>query len=101
MTLLASKGLRALQNSLLTAGCAIALSACASNPNEINFERMDPLELMAYNQSVDFWDQVYCSDEIRAGSHIRRRYCETLIEIQERLNKAVSEVNVLSTTRTY
>ena len=66
-----------------------------------DFRKMSPAELLAYNRTVEFWDQVYCADEIRAGTHIRRRYCETYIELQDRLTNAASSLNVLSTTRIY
>lgn len=77
----------------------LGLTACSSN--NINFERMERDELVAYNRSVDFWDQVYCVDEIRAGSHIRRRHCNTLLEIQNQVDRSASAVNVLSASRVY
>lgn len=77
------------------------LGLVACNSNRINFERMERDELVAYNRSVDFWDQVYCVDEIRAGSHIRRRHCNTLLEIQNQVDRSASAVNVLSASRVY
>ena len=62
------------------AGWAFVLTAC--NSAQMNFERMSFPELVAYNRTVEPMDQIYCVEEIRAGSHIRRRHCETLIEIR-------------------
>ncbi|PCI76917.1 MAG: hypothetical protein COB20_09545 [SAR86 cluster bacterium] len=56
---------------------------------------MSASELIAYNRTVEFWDQVYCADEIRVGSHITRRHCEKLIEIRERVAIPVEALSVL------
>ena len=85
----------------LIAASAALLVSCSSTPNGGDFSKMSSTELVAYNRSVEFWDQVYCADEIRAGTHIRRRYCEIYMELQDRLIKAASSLNVLSTTRIY
>jgi len=81
------------------AGCAFILTAC--NSAQMDFERMSFPELVAYNRTVEPMDQVYCVEEIRAGSHIRRRHCETLIEIQENLARSASAINVLGTSQIY
>ena len=81
------------------AGCVFILTACNSTP--MDFERMSFPELVAYNRTVEPLDQVYCVEEIRVGSHIRRRYCDTLIEIQERLARSASAINVLGTAQIY
>ena len=86
--------------SFLLLSCAAFLASCGSAPGG-DFRKMSSTELIAYNRTVEFWDQVYCADEIRAGTHIRRRYCETYMELQDRLTKAASSLNVLSTTRIY
>lgn len=78
----------------------LPLAACTVSDLP-DFERLSPAELAQYNRSVEFWDQVYCVDDIRAGSHIRRRHCETLMELQENLLRQSSTVNVLSASRVY
>lgn len=83
----------------LLAGCAFILPACGST--SMDFERMSLPELMTYNRTVEPMDQVYCADEIRAGSHIRRRHCETLIEIAERVAKSASTINIIGTAQIY
>ncbi len=92
--------IRGVRACLIAASAALLVS-CSSTPNGGDFSKMSSTELVAYNRSVEFWDQVYCADEIRAGTHIRRRYCETYMELQDRLIKAASSLNVLSTTRIY
>lgn len=59
----------------------LTLTSC--NLSVIPFERMSEEELFAYNDSAEFWDQVYCMEDIRIGSHIRKRTCATLRELQD------------------
>lgn len=88
--------------SLFLAIAALGLTACTAVENpQRDFERMNSAELLAYNRTVDFWDQIYCVSEVRAGSHIKRRHCSTLYEIQTQVDRSASEVNVLSASRVY
>jgi len=57
---------------------------------------MSELELSTYNQSVDFADRVYCSSEVRIGSHIRKTVCMTFQEMQEYNANQMSRVNALA-----
>jgi len=79
---------------------AVLLSTCSSVP-EIDFERMSVADLMAYNRTVEFGDQIHCAEEIRAGSHIRRRHCETLTEMQDRIVDSAASLNVIGTSRIF
>ena len=54
---------------------------------------MSDAEIYAYNESVDFQDQVYCSVEVRAGSHIRERICMTIAEIEKYNAKQIGFLN--------
>ncbi|MFT7472610.1 MAG: hypothetical protein ACI8XU_002512 [Kiritimatiellia bacterium] len=81
------------------AGSFSILTACTGAP--IDFERMSAADLMAYNRGVEFWDQIYCAYEIRAGSHIRRRHCNTLVEIREGLSNSADAINVLGSSRIF
>lgn len=65
----------------LTTIAILTLASC--NQTNIPLERMTELELLAYNDSVAFWDQVYCTNDIRTGSHIRKRTCLTLRQLQD------------------
>lgn len=76
----------------LAAIILLTLASCGSS--RIPVERMTDEELFAYNESVDFWDQVYCTKDIRTGSHIRKQTCLTLKELQD---YNANQVGVLST----
>jgi starvation-inducible outer membrane lipoprotein len=80
---------------------ALLGSACTSATTGRRFEKMSANELMTYNRSVQFMEQVYCVEEVRTGSHVRRRHCETLYEIQERVAKSASAINILGTAQLY
>jgi len=41
------------------AASAALLFSCSSTPNGGDFRKMSPAELIAYNRTVEFWDQVY------------------------------------------
>jgi len=86
-------------NFALLTVASIALTACTNTVDTRQFERMSPIELAEYNRPLAMEDQVYCVDEIRTGSLIRRRHCNTLLEIVTQMEKSVNEVTVLSTTR--
>lgn len=75
------------------------VTACNAAP--VDFRRMSDAELIAYNRTVEYWDQVYCSDEIRAGSHIKRRQCETYNELRDRLINSAESLNVLGSSRIF
>ena len=81
------------------AGSLAILTACTGA--SIDFERMSATDLIVYNRGVEFWDQIYCTYEVRAGGHIRRRHCNTLIEIREGLTKSADAINVLGSSRTF
>ena len=78
---------------VILAAC-LALAACQV-PGGI-YNNMSDEEIAAHNMSVEFWDQVYCVSEVRIGSHIRKRHCETLWEMQDGFNHGASQVNTLS-----
>ena len=61
----------------------LMLGSCAST--ERSFERMSFEELAFYNSTADLADTVYCIEEVRTGSHIRKNFCATLIEIANAL----------------
>ena len=70
-----------MKRKFLAVTTLLALASCSTTV--IPIERMSEEELFAYNKSVDFWDQVYCTNDIRTGSHIRKRVCATLRELQD------------------
>lgn len=74
----------------------LPLASCHLQPR--NFAAMSEAELYDYNASVEYQEQVFCSEEVRAGSHLRRRSCVTLGETLGghvgRLNTASSSVSL-------
>ena len=87
-------------NILALAIASLGLTAC-NITDQRDFDRMNSAELVAYNRTVDFWDQVHCVTEVRTGSHIKRRHCNTLLEIYNQVDTSASTVNVLSASRVY
>ena len=79
---------------LLLVAYATALAACQMP--RVSFSRMSEVEIAAYNASVDTWEQVHCVEETRIGSHIPRRHCMTLREIQEGNANEVGMLNAMS-----
>ena len=59
----------------------LLLASCAAP--QLEFKDMSGLEILAYNRTVDYLDQVYCTERVDTGSHIRRRSCQTLRDIVE------------------
>ena len=61
----------------------VMLAACSSNRRPFNL--MTPEELVAYNSIVSVNDMVYCVEDVRTGSHIRKKSCATIAEISSSL----------------
>ena len=83
-----------MQRVLAVLVLASVLFACQSS--EPTFVTMSDAEIAAYNSSVGFYDQVICVREARAGTYIRKRYCETLAEIEENLLNSYDRLNTLN-----
>ncbi len=58
----------------------LLLVACVAQDNR-NFERMSEAELFEYNRSVSAMDQIFCTEQVNTGSHIRKRSCRTVYEL--------------------
>lgn len=76
---------------LFSIGLLYALSACATDAPA--FHRMSSEEIAAYNDSVEFQDQIICMREIRIGTHIKRRYCETFADMENRMLSNIGKLN--------
>ncbi len=68
-------------NRIMIAAMASVILASCTGTDRLAFHRMTEIELLAYNETVEVPDWVYCFDEVRTGSFIRKRYCLTLLEI--------------------
>jgi len=69
----------------------MALPSCATN--KPSFTKMSYEEIVAYNATVGTTEQVYCREELRAGTHIKRRYCETIAEYEDRMYRTIGTLN--------
>ncbi len=69
----------------------MAFSSCANN--KPSFTKMSYEEVVAYNATVDISEQVYCREELRAGTHIKRRYCETIADYEARMHSIIGTLN--------
>lgn len=78
----------------------LLLASCAAPKPK--FQHMSTAELMRYNSTAAYGDQVQCRDEVRIGSHIRRRSCSTLIDqIQGRIGTLDTPSSSQSLTGSY
>ncbi len=71
----------------------ILLGACAVDENRIYPNAMTNEEIVAYNETQDrIWDRIYCLEDVRIDSRIRKRYCATLTELRRR-NISAEQMN--------
>ena len=72
---------------LLILSLVLFVAACASTSSNSDITTVNRLptdeEVVAWNQTHDFDDQIVCSIETRLGSTMRRRVCYTRAQIAE------------------
>ena len=73
----------------------LVLVACETTDRP-PFRRMTELELQAYNETVELPYMVYCFDEVRTGSFIRKKYCFTLLDIANGVNNNAHALGALN-----
>lgn len=78
---------------LLVAAC-MALNSCAGIPRD--FSRMSIAELAAYNEERPVLKQIYCTEERRIGSHIRKTWCRTVEEWVQHNNRALMTLSTIN-----
>lgn len=59
------------------------LTLVAYTTGQPRFPNMSEMELIRYNRTVPYLDEVYCSEEMSIGSHIRERSCGNKRDIIE------------------
>ena len=74
------------------------LSSCATpDSSTINPNLMTDEEIIAYNKTQDrIWDHIVCTREIRVQSHIKKRYCGTLSQLNRRASATGEQLNIIS-----
>lgn len=73
----------------------LSLASCAAGGDK-PFHRMSFQELADYNAAVAAEDYVYCFEEVRAGSHIRKRFCSTVEDMIYGLDNSVRYLDTIN-----
>ena len=81
---------------LMVIVASVFVSSCANTDDHIPFHRMTEEQLVAYNQTVDLEDNVYCFEDVRTGSFIRKVRCMTLFDIVTAVNDNSHTLGVLN-----
>lgn len=79
---------------LAIAGASALLLSCANQPP--NFASMSLVELEAYNEGKPVMDQIFCQEERRTGSHIRKRWCRTVEDWVQHNTRALMALDTMS-----
>ena len=75
----------------------VLISCAATDDLRVNPNLMTDEEIIAYNQSQDrIWDHIVCAREFRVQSHIKKRYCGTLSELNRRASATGEQLNIIS-----
>lgn len=73
------------------------LGACAAGDGSwVNPGLMTDQEIIAYNQDKRIWDQIVCSRGFGVRSHIKKRTCGTLSELNRRASATGEQLNTIS-----
>lgn len=84
--------------SFLSIVLVLFLASCQS-ANQIAFRQMTEEQLIAYNASVPLEDNVYCFNEPKTGSYIRKKYCMTLSQMANEMSDNSLTLSTLSHNR--
>ena len=95
MKFLNAAGMNFMSKLLVAVVSCLVLVACETTDRP-PFRRMSELELQAYNQTVELPSMVYCFDEVRTGSFIKKKYCFTLLEIANAANNNAHALGALN-----
>lgn len=79
---------------ILLVGIAMLMLGACTAPGSI-FKHMSEDELALYNATVPINDMVYCFEEVRTGSHIKKKYCSSLAEIVAALTSSYDQLNTV------
>ena len=80
---------------LISCSMLVLIAGCAASEDTLHPNSMSYEEILAYNETQDnVWDQIYCVRERKVDSHIRKRQCATLAELQQRTMTAEQLNNI-------
>lgn len=85
--------------SLLLVSASLLLTACESLPR--SFAAMSDEEIYAYNADKPVLEQIYCSNQKRTSSFIRKRRCMTIQQYINERDMAAMELDVLNYGHNY
>lgn len=87
-----------MKSSILVSLVMPMLLACTvSDDSGINPNLMTDEEIIAYNANQDrIWDHIVCAREFRVQSHIKKRYCGTMSELNRRASANGEQLNIIS-----
>ena len=75
----------------------VLLGACAADDGSwVNPNMMTDQEIIAYNQDKRIWDQIMCTRGFGVRSHIKKRTCGTLSELNRRAAATGEQLNIIS-----
>ena len=73
------------------------LGGCAANEDSrVNPNTMTDEQIIAYNKTQRIWDQIYCTRKITVRSHIKKRNCATLSQLNRRAAATGEQLNIIS-----
>ena len=82
---------------LVTMAFLVLVACTAADDSRINPNLMTDEEIIAYNQSQDrIWDHIVCAREFRVQSHIKKRYCGTMSELNRRASATGEQLNIIT-----
>ena len=80
---------------ILLGATLLGLSNCSTFKPFYSFETMSREELALYNFELAAGEQVYCFDEVRTGSHMKKRFCATQNELTGALDHSFDRLSVI------
>jgi hypothetical protein len=72
----------------------LLLASCATQAT--NFASMSTEQLMAYNEGKPVLKQIYCTEEKRTGSHIRKNWCRSVEDWVEHNNRTLMALDTIN-----
>ena len=79
---------------ILLVGIALLMLGACTAPRSV-FKHMSEDELALYNATVPIDDMIYCFEEVRTGSHIKKKYCSSLAEIAAALTASYDQLDTI------
>jgi len=79
---------------MLSIFVSLLLLSCAQAPTP--YHLLTDKELAEYNMTVPFAEFVICVEEVRTSSHIRKRFCSTIEDMERDFYASIGILNTLN-----